>query len=155
MVGTRKPIKNLGWQQNWQVTCTEVMNAAAICSLIRYRIWEKERSQRLFGRSTLEKLRGFHFSKWGWMQLLTSLISVPWPHPLICCNPSRDTIFHFTSSLHFPSIWSSKKPKPSGVHLVTQHMDNAISFILHQHDSFLTSYKQNKRTCACVCLFLW
>lgn len=66
-----------------------------------------------------------------------SLIFVPWACPLISTDrPERQALVSLP--LHFPTIRSFEKPKPSGIHLITQNMDKPISFIFYQYNNFPT-----------------
>lgn len=65
----------------------------------------------------------------------------------------RQSFIHFLPP--FPKHLSFKKPKSSDIHLVTQSMNNTMSYTFHQHDCYQTFYKQNTSMCACVSLLLW
>lgn len=125
-------------------------HAGGIYSLTRCKIGEKERSQE--SNSLVWAIVNIRVSiywdgeAWRFFQ---SLIFAPGSCPLVCYNSGRETL-HFTSTFHFPTIWSSEKCKSFGIHLVTQNTDNPITFMFYQHSYFSTFYKENKSMCVCV-----
>lgn len=90
------------------------VNAAGICSSIRFRTWEKEKSQRWLRHLVwaIGKIRVLIYRDGKECKLFHSLIFVPRPCPWICYTSSKDNR-SFTFSLHSPSFLSFEKPKSS------------------------------------------